>query len=79
MIHLRTPSPGQGYNHANPLRVETAAAAAALDAKIALAWARHPRRFEVAATVDFLSKAAHALAIVRDQLPTCCRSPASRG
>ena len=78
VIHLRTPASGQGYNHANPLRVETAAEAAAIDAKIAMAWARHPRRFEVAATVDFLSKAAHALALVRDQLPACCRSPASR-
>jgi predicted ATPase len=78
VIHLQTPPFWEGYNHDNPLRIETAAEAAAIDAKIALAWARHPRRFEVAASVDFLSKAAHALAIVRDQLPACCRSPAIR-
>lgn len=75
VIHLRTP-PAWGYNHANPLRRETASEAAEIDAKIALAWAQHPRRFEVEATADFLSKAVRALAIVREQLPACCRTPA---
>jgi predicted ATPase len=75
VIHLRTPPPW-GYNHNNPLRQETATEAAAIDAKIALAWAGHPRRFEVEATTDFLSKALRALAIVRDQLPACCRTHA---
>lgn len=73
VIHLRTPPPW-GYNHANPLRRETAAEAAAIDAKLAVAWAQHPRRFEVEATTDFLTKAMHALTIVRDQLPVCCRT-----
>jgi len=45
-----------------------------LDAKIALAWAGHPRRFEVPATTDFLTKAARAIAIVRGELPPCCGS-----
>ena len=75
VVHLRTPPP-RGYNHANPLRRETAAEAAAIDAKIALAWAQHPRRFEVEATTDFLSKAVRALAIVRDHLPACCHPQA---
>ena len=75
VIHLRTPPPW-GYNHANPLRRETAAEAAAIDAKIAVAWAPHPCRFEVEATTDFLSKAVRALAIVREQLPACCRTHA---
>lgn len=74
VIHLRTPPAWEGYNHLNPLRIETAVEAAAIDAKIALAWADHPRRFEVAATVDFLSKARNALAIIRDLLPACCRA-----
>ncbi|TMQ07607.1 MAG: hypothetical protein E6J90_19625 [Deltaproteobacteria bacterium] len=74
VIHLRPPPLGEGYNHVNPLRVETAAEAAAIDARIALAWAEHPRRFEVPAAADFLSKAMRALAIVRDLLPICCRS-----
>lgn len=71
VIHLRTPPPW-GYNQANPLRRETAAEAAAIDAKIALAWAPHPRRFEVEATPDFMSKAVRAMAIVREHLPACC-------
>lgn len=73
VIHLRTPPLAEGYNHENPLRLETAAEAAAIDAKIAQAWAQHPRRFEIAPTPDFLDKARRALAIVREQLPSCCR------
>lgn len=73
VIHLRTPPLAEGYNHQNPLRLETAAEAAAIDAKIAHAWAQHPRRFEVDATPDFLDKARRTLAIVHDQLPACCR------
>lgn len=73
VIHLRTPPLDGGYNRDNPLRVETAAEAAAIDDKIAAAWAGHPRRFEVPAAGDFLAKAAHAIAIVRGELPACCR------
>jgi predicted ATPase len=73
VIHLRTPALGAGYNHDNPLRVETAAEAAAIDARIAEAWARHPRRFEVTATPEFFDKVTQAVAIVRDELPACCR------
>jgi predicted ATPase len=73
VIHLRTPGLGAGYNHDNPLRIETADEAAAIDVKIAAAWARHPRRFEVPATTDFFAKVERAIAIVRDELPACCR------
>jgi predicted ATPase len=72
VIHLRTPPAGLGYNHANPLRIETAAEAAAIDERIAVAWGSHPRRFEVPASVDFVAKVTRALAIVREQLPACC-------
>ena len=74
VIHLRTPAASNGYDHSNPLRVETAAEAAAIDAKIADVWAAHPRRFEVPATADFVAKATHALAIVKEEVPPCCRS-----
>ncbi|HEY5938811.1 MAG TPA: ATP-binding protein, partial [Kofleriaceae bacterium] len=47
VIHLRTPTFDGGYNRQNPLRVESAAEAALIDARIADAWAEHPRRFEV--------------------------------
>jgi len=74
VIHLRTPPLENGYNHANPLRVESAAEAVAIDLKIAAAWAGHPRRFEVPATKDFLAKATRAIEIIAGELPACCRS-----
>lgn len=73
VIHLRTPAADQGYNHQNPLRTESAATAADIDARIARAWERHPRRFMVESSAEFLDKAAHALGILRGELPDCCK------
>ena len=73
VIHLRTPTMADGYNHQNPLRVESAAEALALDASIMHAWERHPRRFVVEPSADFLDKAARVLDILRGELPECCR------
>lgn len=73
VIHLRTPTVEHGYNHVNPLRIESAEEAAAVDAKLAAVWAHHPRRFEIAAEPDFLVKAARAVRLLRAQLPACCR------
>ena len=73
VIHLRTPTVGGGYNHSNPLRVETAEQAAAIDARIAQTWERHPRCFVVEASADFLTKAAQSLEILRNETPECCR------
>ena len=73
VIHLRTPAADGGYNHQNPLRTESAAEAAAIDARILASWADHPRRFVVEPTPNFLAKARRALAIVRQELPECCR------
>lgn len=78
VIHLRTPDGARGYNHRNPLRLESAAEAATIDAEIARAWASHPRRYEVAASQDFLDKVHRVLAIVREQLPPACRAAACR-
>jgi hypothetical protein len=72
VIHLRTPR--AGYNHDNPLRVESAREASMIDERIAALWAGHPRRFEVPAEADFLTKMSKALQVLRDQLPTCCRA-----
>ena len=74
VVHLRTPSADGGYNWRNPLRVEDPAEAAAIDDRIARAWAGHPRRHEVDAATDFLAKAARAIELVRGELPPCCRS-----
>ena len=73
VIHLRTPPAEQGYNNQNPLRTENATAAADIDARILRAWERHPRRFVVESSAEFLDKAARALEILRDELPDCCR------
>jgi predicted ATPase len=71
VIHLRTP-PVEHYNHQNPLRVETALEAAAIDRQIALAWSGHPRRFFVECAPSFLDKAKRAIDLVRDEAPACC-------
>jgi predicted ATPase len=68
VIHLRTPTSPKAYNHSNPLRVES----------IAREWAGHPRVFIVEPTEDFLHKAAHALGLLRDEVPNCCRHRVSR-
>jgi len=73
VVHLRTPSEEDGYNHQNPLRTETPVAAAAIDGRIAEAWAQHPRRFIVEPSPSFLEKAAEALDILRGELPECCK------
>jgi predicted ATPase len=72
VIHLRTP-PVTSYNHQNPLRVESAVEAAAIDERIAAAWSTHPRRFEVPPSDDFIAKVAQVVALVRAELPACCR------
>lgn len=73
VIHLRTPVLEHGYNHQNPLRTESATAAAEIDAQILRAWEMHSRRFVVESSVSFLDKAARAIDILRDEMPDCCR------
>ena len=72
VIHLRTPNAEAGYDHSNPLRVETAAQAAAIDDRIEAAWRDHPRRTVIESTVDFPTKASRALAAIGAELPACC-------
>jgi predicted ATPase len=73
VIHLRTPTVELGYNHQNPLRTESAARAAEVDALILWAWDGHPRRWLIESSADFLDKAALALDVPRGELPECCR------
>lgn len=70
VVHLRTPT--VGYDHANPLRVETAEAAAAIDAHLERAWRGHPRRVLVEPTGDFVDKARSVVALLLAELPACC-------
>jgi predicted ATPase len=74
VIHLRTPPIDGGYNHTNPLRVETALAAAQIDAQLLAIWDGHPRRFVVPPSPDFLQKAARTVEILKSEVPDCCRS-----
>jgi predicted ATPase len=73
VIHLRTPTSVHDYNRRNPLRVESIEEASAIDEQIAAQWSEHPRRFVVEATEDFLHKAARTLALLRNEVPECCR------
>jgi len=78
VIHLRTPTSPGDYNHDNPLRIESAEEAAAIDARIAAEWTGHPRQFVVDATDDFLQKATKALSLLRQEVPECCRHHVKR-
>ncbi len=73
VIHLRTPSAHVGYNHRNPVRIESAAEAARIDAEIVKIWDGHPRRFMVESHPNFLQKARQVIEILRAELPVCCR------
>ena len=73
VIHLRTPTMESGYNKDNPLRIESAVDAAAIDDRIVRLWEQHPRRFVVDASRDFLDKAKRVLELLRDEMPECCR------
>lgn len=73
VIHLRSPGAEHGYNHVNPLRVETAVEAHALDARIEQAWSGHHRRTFVDSEPDFLRKVARAVDLIRAEVPACCR------
>lgn len=72
VIHLRTPTLTGGYDRRNPLRVESASEAAAIDERIARAWHGHPRRRFVESTTQFMDKARLALELLRDEMPECC-------
>jgi predicted ATPase len=69
VIHLHTPSAEQGYNNDNPIRIETAAEAQALDEKIRLVWRGHPNLHEVQATEKFTDKIEHVTALIAAVLP----------
>src|SRR5580765_5020941 len=73
VIHLRTPRVDGGYNHQNPLRIETAIEAGEVDLRILRIWETHPRRLIVEASPDFLTKAARVLELLRAEMPDCCR------
>jgi len=72
VIHLRTPTVEQGYDHSNRLRVESAEDAAAIDARLEAAWSAHPNRHVISCADDFIEKALAALDAIRESIPECC-------
>jgi hypothetical protein len=71
VIHLRTAPPSR-YVLSDPLRVEDAALAQAIDARIEGAWAGHPHRHFVEARLDFIAKIRQTLQVIREHLPPSC-------
>lgn len=69
VIHLRTPTVALGYNHDNPMRIETPEQAAKIDLRIERAWEGHPKRYIVPATETFTEKLDHVTALIRAELP----------
>ncbi|USN51934.1 MAG: ATP-binding protein [Myxococcales bacterium] len=72
IIHLETPSKLSGYDHSNPVRVEDAHQAHLIDKKLKLVWSKHPNRYFVKSTVDFMEKARLAINLIEQILPHCC-------
>jgi len=72
VIHLRPPPDGDGYETSR-VRVEDAAEAARIDARIAEAWGRHPRRFVIDHTHEFMEKVSRVVALIGAELPPACR------
>jgi hypothetical protein len=72
---MRPPDVRHGWENRNPLRTETAAQAAEIDARIVRAWEGHPRRTFIESAPDFLAKARRAVEAIRAELPACCRLP----
>jgi predicted ATPase len=74
VLHLRTPTAAHGYNHQNPLRVESADEASAIDQRLLAVWEGHPRRVVIECTEDFLEKLQRTLDFLRGEMPACCRA-----
>lgn len=72
VIHLRSPSDLLGYNHINPLRIESAAQSRSIDDKIAKIWMKHPKYESIPSSEDFLVKARAALDMISKWQKECC-------
>jgi predicted ATPase len=73
VVHLEVPAQAWGYEK-NRIRNESVAKAREIDKRIAQAWRGHPRIMTVSAEAGFLDKLAHAVELLRGELPPCCRT-----
>lgn len=74
VIHLRSPSREHGYNHQNPIRIESAEEAARIDRRIQEIWCNHPKYVEVPSADSFLEKMNKAISLMKEEVPECCRT-----
>lgn len=56
VLHLCSPDEGNGYNHQNPIRIESAKIAQEIDKKIHDVWSEHPNYIMIESTNDFVEK-----------------------
>jgi predicted ATPase len=72
VLHLRSPSLSLGYNHSNPVRVESVEEAQAIDLKIEEIWKTHPNYYQIQSSQNFLQKVQKALLLLKNfQCSTC--------
>lgn len=72
VIHLRTPHAEQGYNHANPVRIESAVQAMEIDQRLLKVWEGHPKRIVIESSQNFMDKANKTIENIRSFIPKCC-------
>jgi predicted ATPase len=72
VIHLRSPTDLMGYNHDNPLRIESSSQSIDIDNKIEKIWKNHPRYTVVMSEKDFLKKAQVTLDLISKYQDECC-------
>lgn len=73
VIHLQSPSLDTGYNHQNPIRIETAHQASEIDKKIHEIWKNHPNYFLIESKADFSEKVNLAVRAIQSFVPECCK------
>ena len=73
VVHVEVPALAWGYEK-NRIRDESVSKAREIDRRIARAWRGHPRFMTVSAQAGFLDKLAHAIELLRGELPPCCQT-----
>ncbi len=74
VIHLHSPSEEMGYNHQNPIRIESAEQAALIDQKIHEVWKHHPNYYLIDSTENFLDKLNKANQLIKNFISDCCKN-----
>jgi hypothetical protein len=73
VLHLQSPSAKLGYNHENPVRIETPEQAAMIDQKIHEVWKHHPNYYLIDSAENFLDKLNHTKELIVKFISGCCK------